>query len=308
MLEYYKTIEDQIQPTDSLSEYTWINVAAPTEKERHIVIEQLKIEPTLFSAALDEEETSHIDMEDDQTAIIVDIPDRQVSDDGITSYSTVPLAIIMKDKMLITVCIKDSPIIRDFTSGFVRGVNTKFRTRLIFQIFYRISQTYLTYLKQMNKMTDYAERQLQKSMKNKELFNMMELEKSLVYFSTSLNANEATLQKIFRGRLLKLYDEDKDILEDVLIEIKQAIEMCSIYRDIMSKTMDAYASIISNNLNIVMKVLTSLTILMAIPTLVSSFYGMNVEGIPAPNFWFVVGIALFFVLIATIILKIRKLL
>ena len=145
-------------------------------------------------------------------------------------------------------------------------------------------------------------------MKNKELFNMMELEKSLVYFSTSLNANEATLQKIFRGRLLKLYDEDKDILEDVLIEIKQAIEMCSIYRDIMSKTMDAYASIISNNLNIVMKVLTSLTILMAIPTLVSSFYGMNVEGIPVPNFWFVVGIALFFVLIATIILKIRKLL
>lgn len=308
MLEYYKTIEDQIQPTNTLSEYTWINVAAPTEKERRIVIEQLKIEPTLFSAALDEEETSHIDMEDDQTAIIVDIPDRQVSDNGITSYSTVPLAIIMKDKMLITVCIKDSPIIRDFTSGFVRGVNTKFRTRLIFQIFYRISQTYLTYLKQMNKMTDYAERQLQKSMKNKELFNMMELEKSLVYFSTSLNANEATLQKIFRGRLLKLYDEDKDILEDVLIEIKQAIEMCSIYRDIMSKTMDAYASIISNNLNIVMKVLTSLTILMAIPTLVSSFYGMNVEGIPAPNFWFVVGIALFFVLIATIILKIRKLL
>lgn len=308
MLEYYKTIEDQIQPTNILSEYTWINVAAPTEKERRIVIEQLKIEPTLFSAALDEEETSHIDMEDDQTAIIVDIPDRHVSDDGVTSYSTVPLAIIMKDKMLITVCIKDSPIIRDFTSGFVRGVNTKFRTRLIFQIFYRISQTYLTYLKQMNKMTDYAERQLQKSMKNKELFNMMELEKSLVYFSTSLNANEATLQKIFRGRLLKLYDEDKDILEDVLIEIKQAIEMCSIYRDIMSKTMDAYASIISNNLNIVMKVLTSLTILMAIPTLVSSFYGMNVEGIPVPNFWFVVGIALFFVLIATIILKICKLL
>lgn len=308
MLEYYKTIDNQIQATDTLTEYTWINMVAPTEEERRTIIERLEVEPTFFSAALDEEETSHIDTEDDQTAIIIDIPDRQTNENGSVSFTTLPLAIIMKEKMLITVCIKDSPIIRDFTNGFVRGADTHFRTRLVFQIFYRISQTYLSYLKQLNKMTDYAEQQLQKSMKNKELFHMMELEKSLVYFSTSLNANEATMQKIFRGRLLKLYDEDKDLLEDVLVELKQAIEMCSIYRDIMGRTMDAYASIISNNLNIVMKVLTSLTILLAIPTLVSSFYGMNVSGMPIPNFWFVVGLALFFVIITTIILKIRKLL
>ena len=308
MLECYKTIDHQIQPTDELSDYTWVNMVAPTETERRKIIERLEVEPTFFSAALDEEETSHIDMEDDQTAIIVDIPDRQIDENGAVVYTTLPLAIIMKEKTLITVCIKDSPIIRDFTGGFVRSVDTRLRTRLIFQIFYRISQTYLSYLKQISKMTDYAEQLLQKSMRNKELFHMMELEKSLVYFSTSLNANEATLQKIFRGRLLKLYDEDKDLLEDVLIEIKQAIEMCSIYRDIMSGTMDAYASIISNNLNIVMKVLTSLTILLAIPTVVSSFYGMNVSNLPIPNFWFAVGTAIFLVLIAAIILKIRKLL
>ena len=137
---------------------------------------------------------------------------------------------------------------------------------------------------------------------------MMEIEKSLVYFSTSLKANEVTLQKIFRGRLLKLYDEDKDLLEDVLIEVKQAIEMCTIYRDILSGTMDAYASIISNNLNIVMKVLTSITILMAIPTMISGFYGMNVEGLPVPVFWFPSAVSIGLVLICALILKKKNML
>ena len=120
---------------------------------------------------------------------------------------------------------------------------------------------------------------------------MLELEKSLVFFSTSLKADEMTLEKILRGRFIKLYDEDQELLEDVLIEIKQAIEMSNIYSSILSGTMDAFASVISNNLNIVMKVLTSITILMAIPTMIASFYGMNVTGLPIPNFWIVLGIS-----------------
>lgn len=308
MIEFYKTIDNRITPVDKIGDYTWINMVAPNEKEKQMVIDQIGVEPTFFSSALDEEETSHIDTEDDQTAIIIDIPNRTSDDKGNIVFYTIPLAIIMKGKTMITVCIEDSPIIRDFTNGLVRHVNTQYRTRTIFQIFYRISQTYLTYLKQLDKISGFAEQQLHKSMKNKELFRMMEIEKSLVYFSTSLKANEATLQKIFRGRLLKLYDEDKDLLEDVLIEVKQAIEMCTIYRDILSGTMDAYASIISNNLNIVMKVLTSITILMAIPTMISGFYGMNVEHLPMPVFWFPSAISIGLVILCAIILKKKNML
>ena len=146
------------------------------------------------------------------------------------------------------------------------------------------------------------EKQLHKSMRNKELFQLLELQKSLVYFSTSLKSNEVTLDKILRGRVLKLYEEDQDLLEDVLVEIKQAIEMCGIYSSILSGTMDTFASIISNNLNIVMKVLTAITILLAIPTMISGFYGMNVSGLPIPEFWFPSGLSLIAVLIVAIIL------
>lgn len=308
MIEYYRTVNNRIEPSTDLQDYTWVNLVAPDLAERQMLIDRFGIESSFFSAALDIEETSHIDTEEDQTAIIVDIPDRIRDDMGNVVFATIPFAIIMKDKLLITVCLKDSAIIRDFTNGLVRHADTHFRTRLIFQILYRISQTYLAYLKQIDKMTNFTEQQLQQSMKNKELFRMMQIEKSLVYFSTSLKANEVTLQKILRGRLLKLYDEDKDLLEDVIIEVKQAIEMCTIYRDILGGTMDAYASIISNNLNIVMKVLTSITILMAIPTMISSFYGMNVDGLPFANFWFAVLLAVVLALICFVILKVKKML
>lgn len=308
MMEFYKTIDGYIKPITEIEDYTWINMVNPTAEERNYIIETLGVEPSFFSSALDEEETPHIDTEDDQTAIIIDIPDRYTNEKDLVEYATLPLAIIMKGKALLTVCIKDSPIIRDFTNGLVRNTNTMYRTRMIFQIFYRISQTYLTYLKQINRLTDEAEQELHESMKNKELFRMMAIEKSLVYFSTSLKANEVTLEKILRGRLLKFYDEDKDLLEDVLLEVRQAIEMCSIYRDIMSGTMDAYASVISNNLNIVMKALTSITILMAIPAVVSGLYGMNVSGLPMPSFWFPSVMSIVFIVVVAIWLKKKDLL
>lgn len=307
-MEFYKTIEGQITHVNELEEYTWVNMVAPTLEERDYIISKLNLEPNFFSAALDEEETSHIDVEDDQTAIIVDIPDRKIDEDGNPLFYTIPLALIMKEKTLITVCIKDTPIIKDFTNGLVQNIKTQLRTRLILQILYRISQTYLTYLKQIDKMSDLAEHQLQSSMKNKSLFRMMAIEKSLVYFSTSLKANEITLKKINRGRRLKLYEEDIELLEDVLIEVNQAIEMCNIYRDILSGTMDAYASVISNNLNIVMKVLTSITILMAIPSMISGIYGMNVSGLPCPVFVFPMTLIVVIIVIAAIILRWKKLL
>ena len=168
---------------------------------------------------------------------------------------------------------------------------------------------YLNYLKFINRETDKAENRLQKSMRNQELIRLLELEKSLVYFTTSLKSNEIVMEKLMRSKFIKMYEEDEDILEDAIIENRQAIEMGTIYRDILSGTMDAYASVISNNLNIVMKFLASVTIVISIPTIVSSIWGMNVAGLPFANDAFgfikVMGIAFLTSLIAWIWLKKR---
>ena len=151
------------------------------------------------------------------------------------------------------------------------------KTRFILQIFYLNASYFLNYLKQINKETEIAEYILKNSMKNKELLKLLSLEKGLVYFATSLKSNEIVMEKTMRGKIIKLYDDDEDILDDAIIENRQAIEMAQIYTNILNGTMDAYASIISNNLNGVMKFLTSITIVLAIPTMISSFWGMNVE-------------------------------
>ena len=167
----------------------------------------------------------------------------------------------------------------------------------------RIATKYLQYLKQIDKLSSHVERELRKSMKNSELIQLLDIEKSLVYFSSSLKGSEITIEKISRGRVVKLYEEDQDLLEDVLIEVRQAIEMSSIYLNILSGTMDAFASVISNNLNIVMKVLASITLIISIPTVISSFYGMNVEGLPLPFFWFPLLLAIVSMGIAYLILR-----
>ena len=170
-------------------------------------------------------------------------------------------------------------------NGVVRGVNTTMKTRFLLLLLLRISQRFLIYLRQIDRLSSRTEQKLHQSMKNEELIQMLGLEKSLVYFSTSLKTDEIVLNKIMRGKFIKLYEEDQDLLDDVLIEIHQAIEMCNIYSNILSGTMDAFASVISNNLNIVMKVLTVITIVMAIPNIIFSFYGMNVDGLPIATTW-----------------------
>jgi magnesium transporter len=154
---------------------------------------------------------------------------------------------------------------------------------------------------------NHIEKQLYKSLKNKELIQLLALEKSLVYFTTSLKADDVTLEKVMRGRIIKLYEEDQDLLEDVIIEIKQAIEMTNIYSSILTGTMDAFASVISNNLNIIMKVLTVITILMTIPTITFSYYGMNVDGLPVAVWWFPIVLAAGITFIGWLILRNRRL-
>ena len=301
MLSYYKTINGHITPIPSCEPGCWINCVAPDDAEINSLIADFHIEPDFFRAAMDEEESSHIDSEDDSTLIIIDIPVIEKAGKNIT-YTTMPVGIIITEKNVITVSTKENPVINEFSEDVVKGVQTNMKTRFILNIMLRVATRYLQYLKQIDKISNFIEKELRKSMKNSELIQLLDIEKSLVYFSSSLKANEITIEKIMRGRVVKLYEEDQDLIEDVLIEVKQAIEMSNIYSSILSGTMDAFASVISNNLNIVMKVLTSITILMAIPTMVASFYGMNVSGIPVTQFWFPVVLSLVATVIVAIIL------
>ena len=307
MLEFYKTFGTETKKIDTPAPGSWISAIAPTEEEKNYLIEEMGILPEFVKSSLDAEESSHIDYDEDynQTLVIVDYPSAEEVEDGydknMLQYTTLPLGIVIMKGYVVTISLYENLNIDDMAQGRIKGVNTDLKTRFLLLLLLRISQRYLIYLRQIDRISSRTEQRLHKSMQNKELIQMLGLEKSLVYFSTSLKTDEITLNKIMRGKAIKLYDEDQDLLDDVLIEIHQAIEMCNIYSNILSGTMDAFASVISNNLNIVMKVLTVITIVMAIPNIIFSFYGMNVAGLPFPQWWFPTGLAIVACIIATII-------
>jgi len=308
MKRVFLTVDDHLMEITTFEKGCWIHLQSPTKEEIQGLNARFSLDPTYLQAALDEEESARIERDGDQTLIIVDVPYVETEEKGF-SYSTVPMGIIMVDDVIITVSSRESTIINDFTEERVRGFWTFKRTRFLLQLLNRNASRYLAYLKQIDKASTLVQKRLQESMRNRELLQMMQLEKSLVYFSTSLKGNEIVLEKMMRMDMLRKYPDDADLLEDVIIENKQAIEMCAIYRDIMGGTMDAYASIISNNLNIVMKILTSLTVMLAIPTLFASFWGMN-TAVPWQNnltgFWVVCGLSAVVTVIVYFILRWRK--
>lgn len=279
MKQIYKTFETGFEKIDTFEDGAWINLINPTPQEINEVSAQFDIEINHILSALDEEERARIEVDDNCTVIIVDVPIKE-AESGVGDYVTIPMTIILGDKFIITACLKNIKLLEDFSSGKVRGFFTYKKTRFILQLLYKNASYFLQYLRQIDRMSHKIEQELHKSMKNKELIQLLDLEKSLVYFTTSLRANEIVLEKMMRMETIKQYPEDKELLEDVIIENKQAIEMANIYSNILSGTMDAFASVISNNLNIVMKTLTSITIVMSIPTMIASFFGMNVPGIP----------------------------
>ncbi len=305
MLKFFKTYCGKMHRIYQLEDGCWVSAVAPTAEEIAYLTDKMNLDKDFVRSSLDEEESSRIDVEDDQTFVIVDIPyqeeEEKQTDDGVFYY-TLPMGIIITEKNMITICQKETALIDEFENGTIKNVQTNLKTRFLLTILLRVAIRFLLYLRQIDKLSRSVEQHLHKSMKNKELIQLLTLDKSLVYFSTSLKSNEVTLEKILRGRYIKLYEEDQDLLEDVLIEIKQAIEMSNIYSNILSGTMDAFASIISNNLNIVMKILTSITIVMSVPTMVSSFYGMNVSGLPMPVFWVPLVLSILGMLIVAIIL------
>ena len=314
MVKFYRSIEGHLCAQDKVQAGCWISVINPTETEISDLEEDMGIDRDYIRAALDEEEPSRIESDDGVTLIVVDYPivENNNDPDKTLLYSTMPMSIIITDSNVITVSAKENAVLDEMAKGVVKDVQPHLRTRFVFSILLRIAVRYLQYLKQINKISNYVESTLYKSMKNKSLIQLLGLEKSLVYFSTSLKSNEAVLEKLMRGRYLKLYEEDQELLDDVLIEVKQAIEMTNIYSNILSGTMDAFASVISNNLNIVMKRMTIFTIIMAVPTIVFSFYGMNIGenagGLPLANIWFPLVLSLVLsVLVGLLINYIQKL-
>ncbi len=292
----FKTVDDHLTECTTLEKGCWVHLQNPTKEEVDGLTTRFALDPTFLPAALDEEESARIELdpEKNQTLILVDIPCVEAEGAGYV-YSTIPLGIVLVDDVIITICTRDTPIINDFSEERIRNFWTYKRTRFILQILHRIAGRFLSYLKQIDKASTLVQDKLEKASRNQELLQMMKFEKSLVYFSTSLKGNEMVMERLLRQTsILRQFPEDTDLLEDVIIENKQAIEMCAIYRDIMTGTMDTFASIISNNLNITMKVLTSLTAVLSIPTIIASLWGMNVQ-VPFAGtswgFWVVLGIA-----------------
>lgn len=281
MLKIYNTdIEtNEFQEIREFKKGSWINLVNPSENEIKKVCENINIQEDFIRDALDYEEKARIDKEEDDNTIlfVVDVPISEKGEEN-EIYTTMPLGmIVVRDEFFLTVSLRKNKIIESFEKRKIKNFQTYKKTRFIFQILYLNSSYYLNYLKQINKETEIAEYILKNSMQNKELLKLLSLEKSLVYFTTSLKSNEIVMEKTLRGKIVKLYEEDEEILEDAITENRQAIEMAQIYSNILNGTMDAYASIISNNLNGVMKFLTSITIILAVPTMISSFWGMNVK-------------------------------
>ena len=302
MIRIFKTEDGIMHEKEELQPGSWIAMTNPTASEIMDIADTYRIDPDHIKAPLDEEERSRIEVEDNYTLILVDIPSIEERS-GKDWFVTIPMAIITTNDVLITVCLEETPVLTSFMDGRVRDFHTFMKTRFILQILYKNATQYLQYLRIIDKKSEVIERKLHQSQKNEELIELLELEKSLVYFTTSLRSNEVVLEKLLRTEKVKKYPEDTDLLEDVIIENKQAIEMANIYSGILSGTMDAFASVISNNLNIVMKFLATVTIVMSIPTMVASFYGMNVNshGMPFADSPYGFGIVLVLALLLSLI-------
>lgn len=282
MINYFFAEHSKVTKLDSIKDGCWISLVKPTDDEISKIGSMYGIDAFAMRAALDTDERSRIEVDDTYTMVLVNIPTVEEDTDK-ELYDTIPLSIFVTKNAVITVCLEETPVLKAFSDGMIKEFNSAMKSRFVLQILYKTSSLYLQYLRDVDKKSEQVENKLHKSTQNSELIELLKLEKCLVYFTTALRSNEVVLEKLFKNdNNIKRYPEDEDLLEDVIVENKQAIEMANIYSGILSGMMDAFASVISNNLNIVMKVLAIITIVMSIPTMIFSAYGMNVaaNGMP----------------------------
>lgn len=264
-------INEQENIIEKIEKNMWIHIYDPQYDEISKISEITKIDKEILISAMDDEESAHLDVDDDYTMIVLDVP---IYIDYI--YETYPFVIIYNKDYYITICKKETKLLDLMLKKF-KKIEPHKHVRLTLQIMYRIASQYISSLKYLNSKRQDIEKEIQTSIENKDLLSLMTLNKSFIYFSTALNANKIVLSKVKRLEEFKKYESDFELMEDVEVENNQAIEMCSIYRDILTNVIDANASIISNNLNTVMKVLAVITLIIEIPTLIASIFGMNVD-------------------------------
>jgi magnesium transporter len=302
MLTIYKTTEHGLEQLESMANGVWVKAVDPTPEE----LKQLVgwgIDADYINYSLDLDEMPRIERDEDYTFILIRIPHRQPDSD--IPYITIPLGIMIKGNMIITICRHDKEMFKVLANGKYRLLKTGKRYRFALYIFLETATRYLTHLREINRMTEAIEDQLQQSTRNREVLELLKYQKSLTYFATALRSNEVMMERVQRTQIFNYYEDDQDLLEDVLTENQQAIQMTSIATELLSAMMDAFASIISNNLNAVMKILAALTIIIALPGTVGTFFGMNV---PLPvsdtspfSFLTVIGISIALAAIATFI-------
>lgn len=275
MITIYKTGEQGIEVLEEITKGCWINVVDPSPEEL-ARLRELAVPPEFITYPLDLDERPRVEREDGETMILLRVPFYQGANADVP-FSTIPLGIILDGQWIMTVCRYDHDLLREMAAGKIRGLSTAKRNRFILQLLLAAASKFLLHLREINRTTEILEDRLQMSMQNRELLNLLKYQKSLVYFTTALKANELMMERLHRSGFFRTYPDDEDLLEDVITENQQAIEMTNIASNILSSMMDAFASIISNNVNAVMKFLAAATIVLALPTLVASLYGMNVD-------------------------------
>ena len=276
MMTYYRTDDQVIHEEEKLSDGVWVQMINPTHDECEEIAEKLMVDIDDVKAALDVEESSRIELQDGYTLILVDIPAIEIRHDQRT-YTTIPLGIILTQDIIVTICTEDTPVLQNFVRSRVKEFSTKKKLRFVYQILFRTSALYQGNLRIIDKKRTEIEERVGDNTEEEDLINLHELESTLVYFATSLRANSVVLERLSRYKRLEQYPEDKELLGDVIIENQQAIEMTTIYRDIINGTRELMSSVIDNRLNSLMKYLTAITLVMAIPTVISGLYGMNVD-------------------------------
>ena len=275
-MKYFMTDNQVIHEEEKLQDGVWVRMISPTQEECEEIADVLNVDIDDIKAALDEEESSRIELQDGYTLILVDVPTTEIRHDK-QSYTTIPLGIILTQDVIVTVCTEDRTVLKNFVINRVKEFSTKKRLRFVYQILYRTATIYQTNLRIIDKRRTEIEERIGQHTEDVDLIDLHELESTLVYFATSLRANGVVLDRLTRYKRLEQYPEDTELLGDVIVENQQAIEMTSIYRDIINGTRELMSSVIDNRLNNVMKYLTSITIVMAIPTVISGIYGMNVD-------------------------------
>lgn len=303
MLSIYKSdTRGTIDTVDTFETNTWIDLISPTRKEIQEVVDQTNIPEELILTMLDSEELPRIENEGDATLVVIDVPYIENK-----AYITMPLGIIMNKDYLVTVGLSPYEVLKDIKNNKIKTLHTAKKSRFIIQLLHRVSAQYVRYLNSINRGIETKEKILKQSTNNKDLLDLLNIQKSLVYFVTSLKANDALLERISKGVIFNLYDEDLELIEDAIIESRQGIETANIYREILKSITDTYANVISNNLNGIMKFLAGITIVSTVPTMIASFMGMNVPlGAIAENPYALIMVVFISIAVATLIAIILK--